>query len=185
MKANTNQKAQDQPQTKQVAIDADYTEVSATNETNNTEEVNTMNENTINTNEQFQAALAEAGVTKGEFIQAFADGIAAGTFTKDDLYEVTRRADYLIKADKKAKREMEKAEAKAKREAARAEKSGKSLTVGQKVWIGIGIAATVVVVGGIVWWIIQKKKNATTTCDIDNADYAGKLSARFDRLVTV
>lgn len=179
MNANYNNKPEQQQ-----AIDTEYCEVptaenaTATETTNNKEET-VMNTNNNLTNDSIKLTREE----KETLINAFADGIAKGEFDRDDVYEVGRRADYLIKADKRAKREMEKAEAKAKREAER-NKTGKTLTVGQKVWIGIGIAATVVVIGGIVYWIIQKKRN-TTESACDSADAACKLSAKFDRLVTV
>ena len=128
--------------------------------------------------------MKENGLSKETFINAFSNGLAEGYFNKDDLYEVCRRADYLI-ADK---RKIAAAEQKAKREAERAAKNGDKgggLTTGQKIWIGIGIAATVVVVGGVIWWVVSRHKDDNTTAACDTEEGASALLERFDTLVTV
>lgn len=181
MSKQTKPAAQEQPQAPapEETIDTSFTEIPEDTNNNNEEETS-MN---VNFNQEAMAAMAENGVSKETFIQAFSEGLSEGYFNKDDLYEVRRRADYLI-ADK---RKIAAAEQKAKREAERAAKNGDKggLTTGQTIWIAVGIVATVVVVGGVIWWIVSRHKDDNTAAACDSEEGASALLERFDALVTV
>ena len=142
---------------------------------------NNMDKNTkvIDTRKgEFERDLNRAGLSKMEVLDLVAKGRACGEFGTNDVLSIQKRADILRDFDRREQAHLDAQLRRAELEAKAKSESKKGLTTGQKVWIGIGIAAVVLIVGGAVWYLIQKKKSNDAFAE----DFAEETASRCDRI---
>jgi hypothetical protein len=157
-------------------VDADYCEVTpqescgitityasaSADKNNNTGGINMTTNITVKDarKAEVERDLAAAGLDKTGFIDLESRCRAAGLLSPQDKAEICRRADWYRYCDRQQQLAIDQAARKAEAEARAAARKNNNtgLTFGQKVWIGVGIAAVVLIIGGAVWWLISKKK---------------------------
>jgi hypothetical protein len=126
--------------------------------------------------------LAKAGLSVNSLIDLEARCRAAGLIGHSDGLEICRRADWYKNCDLRQQIALDQAARKAELEAkAAASKTKAPLTTGQKILIGVGIAAIVLIIGGTVWWLISKKKADAAFSeqfDSDTEDRCNRIFAK-------
>ena len=128
---------------------------------------------------EFERDLNRAGLSKMEALDLIAKGRACGEFGTNDVLSIQKRADILRDFDRREQAHIDAQLRRAELEAkAKSENKKNGLTTGQKIWIGVGIAAVVLVIGGAVWYLIQKKK----ANDAFSEDFAEETASRCDRI---